>query len=167
MNRKKLFYLIVALQVFVLLGITASYYLVDYIGEEVSLKTEPIDPRDIFYGDYVILNYEIQSIPRRLWEGEEKPENNQKVYLLLEKTEGDSTPVGLFPNHPDTKENEVVLQGLFRYEQWEGHFVIDYGLERYYVPEGTGKEIEDHVGRMSVIVKVAPWGQAKISRLDF
>ena len=32
-------------------------------GTEVVLKTAPIDPRDLLRGDYVILNYEISSVP--------------------------------------------------------------------------------------------------------
>ena len=32
-------------------------------GTEVALATRPVDPRDFLRGDYVVLNYEISSLP--------------------------------------------------------------------------------------------------------
>ena len=39
-------------------------------GTPVLLETEPIDPRSLFRGDFVILNYAISDLPRRLPGGE-------------------------------------------------------------------------------------------------
>ena len=35
-------------------------------GQEVLLKVEPIDPRDLLRGDYVRLGYEIRNVPVKL-----------------------------------------------------------------------------------------------------
>ena len=37
-------------------------------GQEVLLKVEPVDPRDLLRGDYVVLTYEIRNIPVKLVE---------------------------------------------------------------------------------------------------
>ena len=44
---------------------------------------------------------------------------------------------------------------------------VSYGIERYYVPEGEGKPIEDgrNQGRVSVAVRVSDEGQAQIRAL--
>jgi hypothetical protein len=41
-------------------------------GREVLLKVEPVDPRDLLRGDYVILNYEISAKLARGWTRPEK-----------------------------------------------------------------------------------------------
>jgi uncharacterized membrane-anchored protein len=33
-------------------------------GEKIMLRVEPVDPRDLFRGDYVSLSYEISSLDR-------------------------------------------------------------------------------------------------------
>lgn len=62
-------------------------------GTEVILKTEPVDPRDLFRGDYVVLNYEISTLDL-----EEIPvedpyfEYNDRIYLVLELENGYGVP---------------------------------------------------------------------------
>jgi uncharacterized membrane-anchored protein len=58
-----------------------------------------------------------------------------------------------------------------RYDRiWAANLVnVRYGIERYYVPEGSGREIED-LGRnaerrLSVVVSVDAGGNAAIKRL--
>ena len=60
MRRK--FIIIVLFQVLLLVGIIAYRQYWVATGERVLLGTEPVDPRDIFRGDYVTLNYEISSL---------------------------------------------------------------------------------------------------------
>ncbi|MEB3101682.1 GDYXXLXY domain-containing protein [Ferviditalea candida] len=46
------------------------------------------------------------------------------------------------------------------------HVWVKYGLERYYVPEGTGQGLEEQRSELLVRVRVAPWGQAKINGFE-
>ena len=39
-------------------------------GEEILLKTAPVDPRDLLRGDYVILSYDVSTIPAALITGD-------------------------------------------------------------------------------------------------
>jgi uncharacterized membrane-anchored protein len=158
-------YVLVLLQVVFLSAIVLSYYAVDWVGKEIRLQTEPIDPRDIFYGDYVILNYEISRVPAMLWRGEGRPEYGDVVYVKLREDGGVYHASAIYPRKPQTSSEEVVLKGRINYS-WDETIRIIYGLERYYVPEGTGKELEEKSRDMIVRVKVAPWGQFKISGLE-
>ena len=44
---------------------------------------------------------------------------------------------------------------------------INYGIERYFVPQGEGREIEQarNQGKVSVVAAVTPAGRAAIKRL--
>ena len=167
MMRKKIFYLLVALQVFVLVGIAASHNATLHFGDRVVLKTEPIDPRDLFYGDYVTLNYEISRLPLTLWKSEQPPDYNDRVYVLLKKSDSAYKAVSIHEHKPDAREDEVVIKAVVkRVEDHLGEVLLNYGIERYYVEEGTGKEIqEDRPGE--VAVRVAPWGQVTIEELVY
>ncbi len=69
---KAKFWALVLLQLFLLAGIVAyrQYWLAT--GERVLLRTEPVDPRDIFRGDYVRLGYGISTLDLDRLEGDDK-----------------------------------------------------------------------------------------------
>ncbi|GGG02877.1 GDYXXLXY domain-containing protein [Paenibacillus abyssi] len=167
-KRLKLLVGLVLLQVIVLLGLAFSYIAVDWYGKEIRLETAPVDPRDLFYGDYVILNYEISRLPDEMWHGgAAQPERGQRAYVLLRpSTEHPELyeAAGIYDERPDAGTEDVVLKARVEYA-WDGNIELTYGFERYYVPEGTGKALEEQRENMQVAIKVAPWGQAKLSRL--
>lgn len=172
-NRKLAIWLVISLQVIFLFGLAGSYYAVDLMGEEVVLETAPVDPRDLFYGDYVNLGYEITELPRHLLRGQDEELSDielydRPVYVQLERKENDVTFVAsnVYLHKKDVPNGSLVLQG--RIESVNKQTVwLRYGLERYYVPEGTGLELEEKREGMLVKIKIAPWGQAKISELTW
>ena len=157
----------ILLQVLVLLGLAGSNLAVEWYGKEIRLETAPVDPRDLFYGDYVILNYEISELPEEMWRGGEFPGYDDTVYVLLRPSSSDALvyeAVGLYSDRPQTAGDEVVLKARVK-NNWDRIIRLSYGLERYYVPEGTGRALEEQQDKMQVVVKIAPWGQAKLSKL--
>jgi len=62
MEKGKLFYLIVALQVVFLVGMIGYKQSTVWFGEKVLLKPIPYDPTDFFRGDYINIRYEISNI---------------------------------------------------------------------------------------------------------
>ncbi|WP_409342757.1 GDYXXLXY domain-containing protein [Paenibacillus sp. MBLB4367] len=164
-RRTWLLILAAAAQVLVLAGLLITNYAVGWYGKEIQLKTKPIDPRDIFYGDYVVLSYEISSLPASLWKGEGNPEQKDTVYVLLRPSAANPKEyeaAGVYPGNPATSGDEVALKAHVQYA-WDRQITLRYGLERFYVPEGTGKEIEEQHALSSVRVTVAPWGQARVN----
>lgn len=167
-QRKTLiFTVLLLLQLLFLGGMAASYYAVDAFGTEVRLKTVPIDPRDLFYGDYVQLSYEVSALPWSLWKGAERPEKGQTVYVIVRRQGEHDAAVGAYPEKPDVKAGETVLAA--RVQNWgeAEQLRLVYGFERYYVEENTGKELEEKREQATVLVKVAPWGQTKVTGLTF
>jgi uncharacterized membrane-anchored protein len=168
-KRGLLLTIVVALQVIVLSSLLFSYYAVDWFGREIRLQTVPVDPRDIFYGDFVILNYEISNVPSTLWKGSsERPEEGDTVYVLLKPDTGSDVykAVGVYPDKPSVQAEQAVLKARVIYG-WEKEIRLHYGLERYYVPEGSGKKLEEQAADMIVRIKVAAWGQPRIVGLEY
>jgi uncharacterized membrane-anchored protein len=165
MTKRALFYVVILLQALFLLIMTASFYAIDMFGQQIKLKTEPIDPRDVFYGDYVILQYTITTIPKDLWLGSKELEHGDQVYVVVEQKGDYHEAISVSDENPKLGANEVVLKGRYLYDFDEQEMYIEYGIERYFVPEGTGKELEENRGNMEAYIRIAPWGQMKIEKV--
>lgn len=165
--KKVWFYIIVALQVVFLLAMALAYYAMDQFGETVQLRTAPVDPRDPFYGDYVILNYEVETVPASKWIGTEEVKRGEEVYLLLGQQNGVYQLVEASDERMEAKEEQVVMEA--RMEWYDatsnGSYSVDLGLGRYYVEENTGEEWEGTDSRIVEVV-LAPWGQKKINSIQ-
>ncbi|WP_226037690.1 GDYXXLXY domain-containing protein [Aquibacillus saliphilus] len=159
------FYIIVGLQFLFLVGMAASYYMIDYFGETIKLETLPVDPQDIFYGDYVTLRYEIEEIQANKWGGNENPTSGNRVYVLLENKEGAYQVVKASDEKFQPSSGQVMLTAKYKYhDSINSIYQVDYGLGRYYIEDNTGQQYEQS-GEMIVTVAVAPWGQKKITDL--
>ena len=80
---KKLFYLMVIAQILFLLGMMAFKQSTLIYGTKVLLKPIPVDPTDIFRGDYITLRYEISSLSGDLV-GNLDLRRGDKAYVQLE-----------------------------------------------------------------------------------
>jgi len=162
--------LLVALQIALLLTIVGNYHYIAVAGQEITLKTAPVDPRDLFYGDYVILNYEISQIERRSVQTDLSAERYGPfpVYVLVEKRNHPwHEAVGVYVKKPEPGPNQAVLRAkLDFFSPQEETMYLTYGLERYYVPENTGRQWEDRREQLNVVdVKVTANGSAVIEEL--
>lgn len=153
----KWFWLTLGVPVCILLFLIAKPLLVQVAGQTVMIQTEPYDPRNLFYGDYVQLNYTISHV------------SQQQVDPAITKQKRgfftDELPVyvSLVPRGEFYAAGYVSLkkpsQGLFLrgriypYRS-EGVYTISYPIERYYVPEGTGRQLEKWAQRGSLLVQL-------------
>ncbi|MCL2716161.1 MAG: GDYXXLXY domain-containing protein [Alphaproteobacteria bacterium] len=147
-------------------------------GSEVTLQTEPVDPRDLLRGDYVVLNYDISRVPKELFEGQ--PVVSGPVYLTLRPdSNGIFTAVSAHSEAVPVQSPDVLIRGRVRWPcprtpatKIEGRcypLSVDYNIEKYFVPEGEGRELEGRGarGRISVVAAVLPSGRAAIKRILF
>ena len=147
-------------------------------GREILLKTEPVDPRDLMRGDYVRLGYtDLSSIDETLVTGPWPAEDTTvPVWLTLAPGEdGAFVARSASFSRPETvAAEEVVLRSLpvrVTVSQPSGGLNaigrLEFGIERYYVPEGEGLEIEkaQNQGRTTVAVRISPDGAPQIARL--
>ncbi|OCJ12221.1 hypothetical protein A6U86_04085 [Rhizobium sp. AC27/96] len=147
-------------------------------GVEVILKTAPVDPRDLLRGDYVTLNYDISRVPvSTLVGGAPKQSLTAQILSVRLKKQDDGywgiveSSFGPLDPKPDT----VVLKSLpvdyfFYAEQTEASqslISVDYGIERYYVPEGQGHDIEGarNESRVAIAARISSDGAAHIRAL--
>lgn len=131
----KLFFAVVALQMIGLVAFAAVKQYAVATGTEVILQGAPVDPRSLMQGDYAILDYEIADIPEGV-----KTEFavGDDVIVVLAKT--DDVWVGsryLGDDRGPKNNGDVFVRG-----QLQSNGRIDFGIGTYFVPEGTGWQIE-------------------------
>lgn len=119
-------------------------------GKIIYLRTAPIDPRDLFRGDYVRLNYEISNISARHLPRSDAAEitKGEKVYVNLAEYSN-----GLYElDHVGVKEPStgIYLVGRSPYDyhhRLSGHPLrVHYGIEAYFVEQGKGRQMEQRLG---------------------
>lgn len=148
-------------------------------GTEVRLKTVPVDPRDLFRGDYVVLAYPISTVAGS--DSAKGVRRGDTVYVTLARdAEGFAQAKAVAATRPVAGEGEVVIAGrvlstgacaLNEAGQADcasgsGRLRVAYGLESYFVPQGEGRRIETTSrARIEVVAAVAADGTAAIKRL--
>ncbi len=149
-------------------------------GQEVRLEIAPVDPRDLFRGDYVILAYRIGTVDMPA--GVTAPfTRGQPVFVTLRPDESKKArAVAIAAERPAVSGNDIVIAGFVTATSTcrlndagtrdcklgSNAVGVRYGLESYFVPQGEGKQIElMEKARLEVVAAVAPSGQAAIKRL--
>lgn len=127
-------------------------------GTLIKLELLPVDPRSLLQGDYVQLNYSISSL-----DGELPP--GKKIRVVLRKKEqgvhefsGYYEVEGVWNQPYQAKPDDVIING--RVYGWND---VEYGIESYFVPEGTGLEVEEKA--KYALVRVGKNGDAILERL--
>lgn len=125
-----------------------AYMVVDRVllvrsGREIVLPIVPVDPRDLFRGEYVRLSYSISRVPMTLADGS-LSRRNEVLYVVVEKKAGDEAwqvvsaahtfPGGLNPE-------QFVLKGRSLFGN-ATIATVHYGIESYFVPQGEGPRLE-------------------------
>lgn len=167
MKKRWWFYALVFIQVLFLILMSVSYYAMDFWGKTITLKTDPIDPRDPFYGDYVTLDYEVEQVPEEKWNIKASLNRGEKVFLLLEENEEGIYELKEATTFwPTAQGNQEVLTAKHAWSDPSlNQYQVDIGLDRYYIEEGTGELWEQRQEREVEIV-LAPWKQKKIVSLE-
>lgn len=143
--------------------------------ETVLLKTIPVDPRDLLRGDYVILRYVIadpDNIPASI---EIPTDRATTLYVWLEKdSQGVASVKKVTKEEPPkgtlyvTGTIESSFKGVSSW--WDNRRDIKFGIEKYFVPEGKGRPIENAMrsrneNEVLVEVSLSPKGNALIKNL--
>lgn len=157
-NRTTLFRLaflaVVALQVALLLVIIVPKERTLATGEEVVLQTVPVDPRDLFRGDYVNLRYTISTL-----RGYAGFAVGDRIYVGLMQ-QGDVWDVRSASQSPP---DGLYIKGRVT-EIRPDSLDVEYGIESYFVPEGSGSIIEN-ADDVKVRVAIDSSGNAAVKGL--
>lgn len=120
-------------------------------GQSIYLRTAPVDPRDLFRGDYVQLNYEVSNIIpyyQKISDYAKISKGGELYTVLKEHEDGLAELVFVTDKKP---EHGLYLRGQFLY--WGYGDAIDqkrplsirYGIEKYFVQQGKGMEMENKI----------------------
>jgi uncharacterized membrane-anchored protein len=145
-------------------------------GTEVTLRTRPVDPRDFLRGDYVTLSYEISTVNAPALKDSRPARKGMALYVkLAPRDDGYHAVVAVGREPMAVSGAEVLLQGHVSggfncgsdYRALCESIQLKYGIERYFVPEGEGRELENarNDGKLAVVAAVMPGGRAAIKRL--
>lgn len=132
---------------------------------EVTLAIEPVDPRDLFRGDHVILRYEISQLEEGKLPGDDGFEEGQDIHVCLEEQGAVWKPVSLHRAQPEG--DGACILGLVDRIVAGRLLHITYGIESYFVPEGTGLALEHqrNEGRLTIRVALGENGEPAIKAL--
>lgn len=143
-------------------------------GVEVTLQTQPVDPRDLLRGDYVVLRYLISEVPAGSLAGKPTEARNPTVFVkLAPNAEGLYTAVSVHAEPVPVASPEVLIRGRVSYSCGSNartfcdKLTIKYGLESYFVPQGEGGKLEQarNQQKLRIVAAVLPSGRAAIKRL--
>ncbi len=153
-----------ACQVALLVAMIGYESLPFLLGRTVVVRTRPVDPRDFFRGDYVVLAYDFTNM--RV-EDEDRgemwgiPGQPRGVYVTLEPEADGRHWRAVRASHARPK------GGVYIVGDYGGPAGLSFGIEQYFVQEGRGLDLERlrNRGNLSVEIVISPWGRAKIKRL--
>ncbi len=154
-------------QVGILVGMIVADGAPLVFGETLRLKVIPVDPRDLFRGDYVVLGYDYSRVDRNRIPGLNSDydwrqrDEGRDVFITLQPSSDEKYwSAAEYDLHRPTGQH--YLQGTLR--SWGQ---IECGIEAWYVQEGEGRRIENAIraGR-NVYADVAVWhGAARLKQL--
>lgn len=134
-------------------------------GTPILLETQPIDPRSLFRGDFVRLNYAISDLKLNELEGDDEFRENDTIYVVLEEGKAYWQAVSVHRHWPDASVGQLTIKGrvVSLGDTWQtgtGRIVhnavgVEYGIEDYFVPEGEGRDLERPSSDNKVDLRIA------------
>jgi uncharacterized membrane-anchored protein len=151
----------VSFQLLVLISMVAGSYRTIVRGETVMLKVIPVDPRDLFRGDYVILSYDFSTeLPPNI-----SPDDptiiGRDIYIPLVLAED-----GKHHHSAGARWTKPEF-GLFLKGRINSGRRHEFGIGQFFVQEGQGRVYEDAVLRrqLSAEVTIDPSGNGVLRKL--
>lgn len=146
------------LQVVILAGVFVNGFYPLWLGKEIRVETRPVDPRDLFRGNYARLGYDFSTLPATGF----RP--GDVIYLPLEQ-DGDLWR-GLTPSHQPPAQG-LYLRGRVSGLPWGGTRRVTYGIEALFAPKEKALKLERELRDGAVaVLKVAPNGRAALVTVE-
>ena len=149
---------VLTLQVVILAGVFVNGFYPLWLGKEIRVETRPVDPRDLFRGNYARLGYDFSTLPATGF----RP--GDVIYLPLEQ-DGDLWR-GLTPSHQPPAQG-LYLRGRVSGLPWGGTRRVTYGIEALFAPKEKALQLERELRDGAVaVLKVAPNGRAALVTVE-
>ena len=111
-------------------------------GREVRLAVVPVDPRDFFRGDYVMLSYEISQLYSSQLAGDDAFDNGDAIYVTLDNAPDGALPTAISHERPSDgvfilgTVTEVLKQVGCETDCWR--YSVVYDIEKIFRPGRHG-----------------------------
>ncbi|MCG8438246.1 MAG: GDYXXLXY domain-containing protein, partial [Pseudomonadales bacterium] len=128
-QRKFAFAAAILFQLVIMAGVWVNGFYPLWLGEEVRLKTRPVDPRDLFRGNYARLHYDFDTIEP----GESadfRPGDVVDVPLVRNGDLWDPQPT-----QASRPESGVFLRGRVTSRPWRSGSRVTFGIEALFAPK--------------------------------
>lgn len=122
-------------------------------GTEIELRLQPVDPTDLFRGEYLTLSYDLSRIDDAL-QRDGVLKDGETIYVSL----GDGR-VRHATGYSHVKPAGLALKGVV------DHGRILYGIERYYIPEGAGRDVSFWNKNYTARVMVDTSGNSRVTAI--
>ncbi len=162
MNIKIKFFVVVALQIVLLFVMFSFYQNILNTGTEVWLKTKPVDPRDLFRGDYIQLGYKINQLNSvSVYDGSIEDSSGFKegdsVYVVLTKSYSDKfssaenynvSKTRCGGSYSDQLNRTLCIKGKVTNVsngsgEYNKNLTLNYGINQFFVPEGSARSFNN------------------------
>ncbi|OUT19245.1 GDYXXLXY domain-containing protein [Campylobacter concisus] len=157
-----------------LIGIMLGYALMPlYFGQEVRVRVSLYDPRDLFRGNYVDLNYEFSNFhsgnfdendkdDRYIDQYDERVRDGARVYAVLKPDVNGTYSFAKFSiSKPDS--------GVFLAGRYDGYSFVKYGIEHFYMSPDSAANTENEIREEDVnayaVLMVMGNGKARLKDL--
>ncbi|MGD9679943.1 MAG: GDYXXLXY domain-containing protein [Candidatus Obscuribacterales bacterium] len=151
--------LAVLFQVAVLLSLAVPPVVTLYSGKAICVETVPVDPWNMFRGDYIRLGYDFGRVTMH-----NSVDPDEPVYVTLGRDEtGRWQAIHAGTERPAPRPGQVVLRGLAEYGS-ASSIPVKFGIEQVFVAEGKGKRFSS-ADRLKVDLIVDDQGRAVIKRV--
>lgn len=187
------FWAIVAVQVLVVLGIVAVKSAALSAGREMVVEIAPVDPRDVFRGDYLV--YQLKSLTRitgstitgevfeegqivyvPLRVSKQHAQIGQPVMVLdearrvttVEPRDGSVYLRGIVTSYtPESPNGLFATPAMVGFEpKWiPAELTVRYSVEEFFIPEGSGRNFTFQGKEAMLHISVTPDGTAVIKDL--
>ena len=147
-------------------------------GTEIVLNTRPVDPRSLFRGHYVILNYEIASLNLADLPSHKTFRRGDRVDVLVKPDDGGTwVPASVHSGGSVARppEGQVLLRGRIRYCNRSTktgsectRITVRYGAEKYFVYKARALELEKSRDkrRLRILLAVSEDGEAAVKGIE-
>lgn len=173
MTKATKFTLAIILQCSIVLVVLLFHLAIKTWGTELVLRIEPVDPTSPLRGDYVTFQYsELSNLNSYLISGN-SVRNGSTVYVTLRKSGRYWYPERILTTPPQN--DQVFIKGKVAsgisevtkndFSATNSSIHILYGIEEYFIPEGSGRNFSFPNKETVAIVSVDKEGNAIVKRI--
>jgi uncharacterized membrane-anchored protein len=158
MNKRYSILIIILIWVFIISFMIMYHNYKLETGTKVLLKTQPVDPWDLFRGNYVTLSYDISRLDFSSEIHKYKP--GDTVYIILKQDGKYHRFLSVRKTIPD----KLFIKGIVQ-SHYSNNLRVKYGIESYFIEEKTGRYYENNMDRTDIEIVLDDNGFALINKL--